>query len=173
MRSRLARLAFLAAFLLAAAGCSSKEPTARIGDPAPDFTVSTVLGKTIKLEEFRGKPLVLTFMAEWCPCSNKSAPVFKEAYRTYHPKGVEFVILGFQDSQSKFNEFVTRQAFPYPAAFDKDDKIGISYGVHAPPTTFFILPDGKIQRAYYGKITEIQQLSDWIDEMLLEGPGKK
>ncbi len=153
------------------AGCSgnstgSKEPTAKIGGSAPAFSVEATDVRTVRLEDFKGKPLVLTFMAEWCPCSNESAPVFKEAYKDYNPGGVEFMILGFQDSRSKFSEFVKRQAFPFPAAFDKGDAIGGSFGVLAPPTTFFITPEGKIQRAFYGKIEEKDKLYAWIDELI-------
>lgn len=164
---------FIASLLcLALSGCSggdnnaSKEPTATIGSSAPAFALKTVDGRDLTLESFRGKPLVLTFMAEWCPCSNKSAPVFKEAYAEFNPKGVEFAMLGFQDSRSKFGEFVKRQALPFPAAYDEGDEVGTSYGVVAPPTTFFITPDGKIQRAFYGKIEERDKLFAWVDELL-------
>lgn len=155
------------------AGCSggsngSKEPTAKIGESAPAFSVEATDGRTVRLEDFKGRPLVLAFMAEWCPCSNESAPVFKEAYGEYNPRGVEFMILGFQDSRSKFSEFVKRQGFAFPAAFDKGDAIGTSYGVLAPPTTYFITPDGKIQRAFYGKIDKKEKLFGWIDELIAE-----
>lgn len=156
--------------LVIMAGCSgsngSKEPTAKIGDPAPAFSVEATDGHTVRLEDFRGKPLVLTFMAEWCPCSNDSAPVFKEAYAEYNPRGVEFMLLGFQDSSSKFSDFVKRQAIPFSAAYDSGDAIGASFGVLAPPTTFFITPEGKIQRAFYGKIDKREKLFGWIDELV-------
>lgn len=179
MRYRVFSMIVAAVLLLA--GCSggssgSKEPTAKIGDSAPAFSVEAVDGRMIRLEDFKGRPLVLTFMAEWCPCSNKSAPVFKEAYRTYNPKGVEFMVIGFQDSRSKFQDFVKRQDLPFPAAYDKGDNIGASYGVLAPPTTIFITPDGKIQRAFYGKIEEKEKLYGWIDELIskkAEPAGKK
>jgi len=160
----------LVALVFIVAGCSgsngSKEPTAKIGDSAPAFSVEATDGSTVTLDNFKGKPLVLTFMAEWCPCSNKSAPVFKEAYAKYHPEGVEFMIFGFQDSRSKFSDFVKRQAIPFPAAYDSSDAVGTSYGVLAPPTTFFIGSDGKIKRAFYGKIEEKDRLYGWIDEIV-------
>ncbi|MBI5047828.1 MAG: TlpA family protein disulfide reductase, partial [Deltaproteobacteria bacterium] len=91
-------------------GCSSgpqdKQPTAKIGMPAPMFTLNLISGGSITLDSFKGKPLVITFMASWCPCSNESAPVFKEAYSKYNPKGVEFLMIGIQDSESKFKKFI-------------------------------------------------------------------
>ena len=157
---------YLSMFLLIVACGRSVEPEAVVGGPAPGFEVKLIDGRTVRLEDFKGHPLVLTFMAEWCPCSNESAPVFKEAYQRYHPRGVEFLMLGFQDSQSKFRSFVEREKIPFPAGFDKGDRIGTRYGVNAPPTTFFITADGIIRRAFYGKIVEPEKLSQWIDEIL-------
>ena len=154
--------------LLLTVSCSGpqdKPPSARVGAAAPAFTLNLVSGGSVTLDSFKGKPLVITFMASWCPCSNESAPVFKEAYSKYNPKGVEFLMMGIQDSESKFKKFVDKKQFPFSAGFDKGDKIARLYGVNAPPTTFFIDQGGKIARAYYGKLVEIEKLSAWVDEI--------
>lgn len=155
----------LLTILTACSGPQDKQPTARVGAAAPAFTLTLANGGSITLDSFKGKSLVITFMASWCPCSNESAPVFKEAYSKYNPKGVEFLMIGIQDSESKFKKFIDKQQFPFPAGFDKGDKIARLYGVNAPPTTFFIDQAGKIARAYYGKVVEIEKLSAWVDEI--------
>lgn len=165
-------LVFLLLFTVVT-GCSGpqdKQPTAKVGASAPTFTLNLVSGGYLTLDSFKGKPLVITFMASWCPCSNESAPVFKEAYGKYNPKGVEFLMIGIQDSESKFKKFVDKKQFPFPAGFDKGDKIARLYGVNAPPTTFFIDRDGKIARAFYGKLVEIEKLSAWIEEIAKWNP---
>ena len=145
-------------------------PTLENGAPAPNFKVEKLDGKVVTLDDFKGAPLVLTFMASWCPCSNDSAPVFKEAYTKYHPQGVEFFMLGMQDSRSKFTNFVKDKGFTYPAAFDKGDAIARTYGVSAPPTTFFIDSSGKVVSSFYGKIVEKEKLSSWIDQIVALPP---
>ena len=61
----LAILALLLAVVVAfAAGCGS--PAAgKTGSPAPDFSGTTLDGQTVSLSMYRGKPLVLAFMASW------------------------------------------------------------------------------------------------------------
>lgn len=149
-------------------GCNSgsprgTQPTIKAGAPAPKFSVDLLNGGTATLDSYKGKPLVLIYMASWCPCSKDSAPIFKEVYETYHEKGVEFLMLGMQDSSSKFKKFVDKQAFKFPTAFDSGDEIATSYGVSAPPTTFFIGADGKIVSSFYGKVDNIDQLTTWVE----------
>ena len=156
-------------------GCSDgsspggTQPTIEIGAPAPSFSIDLLKGGTVTLDSYRGNPLVLIYMASWCPCSKESAPVFKEVYEKYHKVGVEFLMLGMQDSGSKFKKFVEKQDFKFPAAFDKGDKVATLYGVSAPPTTFFIGADGNIASSFYGKIVELDKLSAWIDAIV---PGE-
>lgn len=151
-------------------GCSKEprgtQPIIKIGETAPSFTLELIDGKSVSLDTFKGKPLVLINMASWCPCSHESAPVFKEVYEIYHPKGVEFLMIGIQDSKKKFEKFVRKKEFKFPAGFDKGDNISKTYGVSAPPTTFFINSEGKVVSAFYGKIIEKERLSAWIDEIV-------
>jgi peroxiredoxin len=166
---RFQNILFLA-FLVLAVGCGKgprgTQPVIKIGEPAPSFTLELLDGRAVTLDTFKGKPLVLITMASWCPCSHESAPVFKEVYGIYHPKGVEFLMLGIQDSKRKFEKFVKKKEFPFPAGFDKGDRIAKTYGVSAPPTTFFIDSEGKVVSAFYGKIIEKEMLSAWIDEIV-------
>ncbi len=157
-------------------GCSKgprgTQPLIKMGEPAPAFTLELLDGRTVSIDTFKGKPLVIITMASWCPCSHDSAPVFKEVYEIYHPKGVEFLMLGIQDSKSKFTKFVKKKEFKFPAGFDKGDIIAKLYGVSAPPTTFFINNEGKVVSAFYGKIIEKERLSAWVDEIVPKEAGK-
>jgi len=152
------------------AGCNKgprgTQPTIKAGEAAPPFTLELIDGGTVTLDTFKGKPLVIITMASWCPCSHESAPVFKEVYEIYHPKGVEFLMLGIQDSKSKFTKFFKKKEFKFQAGFDKGNRIAKLYGVSAPPTTFFIDSEGKVVSAFYGKIIEKERLSAWIDEIV-------
>jgi cytochrome c biogenesis protein CcmG, thiol:disulfide interchange protein DsbE len=47
-----------------AAGCGSST-AANEGKPAPDFSGTTLDGQSVSLGMYRGKPLVLAFMASW------------------------------------------------------------------------------------------------------------
>jgi hypothetical protein len=54
----------LAMVIAFAAGCGSSAGTDK-GSPAPDFSGTTLAGESVSLSMYRGKPLVLAFMASW------------------------------------------------------------------------------------------------------------
>ena len=61
----LAVLALLFAMVIAfTAGCGSSTVVGK-GKPAPDFSGTTLDGQSVSLSMYRGKPLVLAFMASW------------------------------------------------------------------------------------------------------------
>lgn len=150
-------------------GCSeegSKPLLLQVGAKAVPFTLELIGGKQSQLEQYAGKGLVITFMSSWCPCSHDSAPLMKRAYAKNNGQ-VEFLMVGIQDSRSKFEKFVEKWGVPFPAGFDKGDRIGNDYGVSSPPTTFFIDKNGIVKRAFFGNIAKKpEEFQKWIEEII-------
>ncbi|MCC7293806.1 MAG: redoxin domain-containing protein [Phycisphaerales bacterium] len=61
MASRAGCCGALALGLLLTGGCTA--PAIRVGDRAPDFQLTALDGKTVKLSDFRGQPVLLSFWA--------------------------------------------------------------------------------------------------------------
>jgi len=139
----------------------------QVGEKAPPFTLTLIDGKQVSLDQYAGKALVITFMSSWCPCSNDSIPLIKEAYLAHKDDNIAFLMVGIQDAESKFEKFVEKWKVPFPAGYDEDDKIARDYGVGSPPTTIFIDSSGIVKRAFYGNIAEKkQELPQWVEEIL-------
>jgi len=62
----------------------------QVGAPAPAFALQTLDGKTIGLESYRGKTLVVNVWATWCPPCREEMPVLAAAARKASP-GVVFL----------------------------------------------------------------------------------
>ncbi len=155
---------------LALAGCFDDDVVPlKVGIVAPPFTLALLGGGTADMEppHGNGSGHVLTFMASWCPCSNESIPLMKQAHARYQAEGIEFLMIGIQDSESKFEKFVDKWELPFSAGYDTGDRIARSYGITAPPTTIFIDRDGKVQRVFYGNIKEKEkEFLQWTEELL-------
>lgn len=146
-------------------GPKGAPPTLEVGKQAPPFSLELLDGQTYDYTENADAPLVLVYMASWCPCTHDSVPAFKAVFDEYAPKGVKFLMVGIQDSESKFTSFYKKSGLEFPAGFDGASEIAKLYGVSAPPTTFFISKGGKVASAFYGKIDQKQRLAAWVDEI--------
>ncbi|MDQ6982880.1 MAG: TlpA disulfide reductase family protein [Mariprofundus sp.] len=148
-------------------GCNGDEHALiQVGAKAPPFTLKLVDGGQANLAQYAGKGLVITFMASWCPCSNDSMPLMKDAYQT-HKDDIAFLMVGVQDAESKFGQYVKKWDVPFAAGFDDGDKIARAYGIGSPPTTYFIDKTGLVKRAFYGNIKDKpSEFQQWLKEIM-------
>lgn len=163
---KLCAIFFFAALL---SGCSDEvsRPLLQVGEKTIPFTLELLDGKQFRTEQYAGKGLVITFMSSWCPCSNESLPLMKQAYSEHKNDRVAFLMIGIQDSRSKFEKFVKKWDTPFPAGYDSGDRIAKDYGVSSPPTTFFIDKNGIVKRAFYGNIAKKpDEFRKWIEEII-------
>jgi peroxiredoxin len=116
-----------------------------VGKPAPDFTLKTLDGKTLKLSDLRGKAVVLNFWATWCPPCKVELPWFVDLQKQYASQGLQIVGISEDDGgKEKVAAFVKEMGVNYTIAVD-DSSVSEKYGdVEDLPTTFYIDRNGKI-----------------------------
>jgi thiol-disulfide isomerase/thioredoxin len=113
--------------------------------PAPDFTLQTLDGKTMRLSDWRGKAVLLNFWATWCgPCKIET-PWLVELQNQYGSQGLQIVGVAMDDSgKDEIARFVKEMGMNYPVLLGKE-AVGDAYGgVPYLPESFFIGRDGKI-----------------------------
>jgi thiol-disulfide isomerase/thioredoxin len=147
---------------------SEKYGKLKAGDVVPDFTVTTVDGKTAKFSDYaKGKVVVLDFWATWCGPCQQAMPHYEEMHRKYGPKGVVFLgVCGF-DTRENYDKWVATNKDKYtfttvfdpvgkPASGDKEAMaktvmMQVSGGAMTPlPTTLVINAEGKLVGNYVG-----------------------
>lgn len=114
--------------------------------PAPDFTLETFDGESVRLSDLRGQVVVLNFWASWCPPCRWEMPFFEDISQQYSGDGVTFVGVAMSDTVDAAREFADTASVTYPVGLDATNEITRAYRVVTLPTTFFISPDGNIQR---------------------------
>jgi peroxiredoxin Q/BCP len=131
--------------------------TLKIGDKAPQFKATDQYGKTIALNDFKGKKVVLFFYPKAStPGCTVEACNLRDNYQSFQSKGYE--ILGVSaDSEKRQLNFSTKQELPYSLLADEDKAVITAYGVWGPKkfmgkeyegihrTTFVIDEAGKIE----------------------------
>jgi peroxiredoxin len=135
--------------------------------PAPLFGFTTFDGVTYRLEDFRGKVVVLNFWASWCaPCAYES-PALQLVWEDYQDKGVVFIGIAYADNGPNSLRFIERYGLDYLNAPDVGTYISELYHIAGVPETFVIDQSGDIAQFFYAPVNELQ-LSEVLDP-LLEG----
>ena len=118
---------------------------------APDFTLQSLEGKTVRLSDFRGKPVVLNFWATWCGPCKIEMPWFVDFQKQYGTAGVQFLGVAMDDASTKdIAEFAQSMNVNYPILIGKES-VGDAYGgVQFLPETFYIDRSGKIVDKAFG-----------------------
>lgn len=175
-------VAWMAAFAVAgtAMGQEKKEGSkaasaggAKVGQAAPDFTLTDCHGKTVKLSELKGKVVVLEWISFDCPVSLQCSPTMKKTAEMYGAKGV--IWLGVDSTNFHKAEdnatFIKDKSLPYTILSDFDGATGRAYGAKTTPHMFVIDKSGVL--AYAGAIDDQKErnyVAEAIDALLADKP---
>ncbi len=130
------------------------------GDKAPDFSLPTDSGKTVKLSDFKDKTVVLYFYPkDMTPGCTQESCDFRDGYKKLTSKDVEVLGVSF-DSPESHKKFKEKYKLPFPLLSDTDKTMAEQYGVYQKKslygrffmgivrTTFIIGPDQKIKKIF-------------------------
>jgi thiol-disulfide isomerase/thioredoxin len=134
-------LAFLAA-------CNSGSHPPRIGSDAPQFTI-TDSQRTVSLNQFQGKPVVLNFWATWCPPCIQEMPSLVQLQKQLGDK-VTILAVSEDDDDNAYKQFVRDHNVDLLTVRDTRQKTNGLYGTTGFPETFVIDRSGKIVRKFIG-----------------------
>lgn len=122
------------------------------GFQAPDFSLQSIQGDSVRLSDLRGKVIILNFWASWCPPCRYEMPTLQNLYQQYQHQDVVLLTINVtaQDSLSSLEAFITKYKLTLPILLDKDGKVAHVYQIQSLPTTFIIDSNGIIQDIIYG-----------------------
>ena len=146
----MARIGFLAAaILLGAAGCN-KDPGPQVGQPVPDFALPGLDGRAYRLNDLRGKVVVLNFWATWCPPCIDEMPSLERLSAALKAKGVEVVAVSVDERYSDIGEFVEKFRVTFTVLHDEGKKVSRAYQTFKYPETFILDRDGRLRSKVVG-----------------------
>jgi len=135
-----------------------------VGSTAPDFTLKTPEGRSVRLSDLRGKAVLLELFATWCPHCDAEAPHLRSLYASLPKSRYAFVSVN-ADSENAASVFAFHRYFGlrYPALLDPSSHPGSYYHQGAPgavttryrvqvyPTFYVLDPAGRIVWAVDGE----------------------
>jgi peroxiredoxin len=142
-----------------------EEEPALVSKMAPDFSASTIDGRTVTLADFRGqKKVVVTFWASWCAPCRLEMPSLIKFYAKNHTAGSDFEILAISidEDPKDVTDFASAQKLNFPVLLDPRQRVANTYEVDGIPTMFVIDKDGKIIYGHggYDSVMEYQLMRE-------------
>ena len=138
--------------------------------PAPEFALKDADGKTVRLEDYKGKVVLLDFFATWCGPCKIEIPWFVEMERKHKDKGFNVLGVSMDDEGWEVvKPFLADLKVNYRVVIGNDSTAQLYGGVDALPTTFLIDRSGRIAAVHIG-LTGKKDFEDGV-EQLLQAPG--
>lgn len=141
----------------------AKKTLVKVGEIAPDFTYQTLSGEKSTLSEQKGKVVVVTFFATWCPHCMKELPQIEEKIFNIFKgeKDFNLIVIGRKHDSDELEKFNLEKKFIFPLVPDPKGEIYGKYAEKYIPRVFVIGKDGKIKfvssASPEGRIEEIYQ----------------
>lgn len=102
-------------------------------------------GNTVKLSDFKGKPLVLWFWTTWCPYCRHAASELNNIYPELKLSGIELIGINVDEHREKIIKFLKSYPMDFKVLQDRDADCAFLFGVIGVPTYVLIDRNGKLQ----------------------------
>ena len=145
MRARWSGVALVA--LLAVAGTVSAA-TQLLGAEAPDFVLKSLSGKNLRLSEYRGEVVMLTFWAAWCGDCRAQLAELGAMRERYQDAGVELLAVSLDQNVRAASEATAEVS--YPVLHDVGGDVGRLYDVTKMPVMVLIDRGGVVREVFEG-----------------------
>jgi peroxiredoxin len=137
--------------------------SAAVGSTAPNFELLNLAGEKVKLDDSRGKIVVINFWATWCEPCKVEMPYFDVLYNDSEGE-LEILAINFDEPAQQVQQYVNEYQLSFPVLLDPGGFVQDLYRVRGYPTTFVVDPEGIIQFHHIGLITE-GQLDQYLSQL--------
>jgi thiol-disulfide isomerase/thioredoxin len=122
--------------------------------PMPSFSLESVRdGKIVDSDSFRGKVLLLTFFATWCPPCVEEVPILIKLQNELADSGFSVVGLSVdQQGQASIAKFVDKRDINYPVLLAKSQTTRDFGGIYGIPVAFLVNKSGNVVKKYTGYV---------------------
>jgi cytochrome c biogenesis protein CcmG/thiol:disulfide interchange protein DsbE len=133
---------------LALVSCASGRP-APTGVPLQGVAAPGLDGKTVRIEDLRGRVVLMDFWATWCDPCRESLPFYADLQRELGPKGLTIAAISIDADDEPVHEYFKTPP-PFLVLRDPDGSIAERMGVSTMPTSFLLDRSGVTQEKMQG-----------------------
>jgi len=130
------------------------------GGDTPALELQDLSGASHRLEDYRGKVVLLNFWATWCaPCREEMPSIGRLKKQL---AGRPFVVLAVNvdEPESRIKNFLAMLPLDFPTLLDPGGRTAKAWKARILPATFLIAPHGRIRYTVTGEL-------DWASEQVV------
>jgi thiol-disulfide isomerase/thioredoxin len=119
---------------------------------SPAFSVTTMDGKQVSMDELQGKVVLLDFWATWCEPCREAMPHIRKVAKKFEGQPLVILSVSLDSDEQKWKEFVGKNEMTWPQYRDGGftGPIATMFGVKSIPHTYTIDVDGVLQEEHIG-----------------------
>ncbi len=138
------------------------------GEAATSFTLKTLDGQKVSLDQLRGDVVLVNFWATWCPPCRFEMPGFQKVYEAKKDRGFRIVGVSMDETGAAGVErYLAQHGITYPVGMVNSQVFRAFGSPTTLPASFLIDRQGRIRHSVTGVFAEVT-LSQAVDRLLKE-----
>jgi peroxiredoxin len=138
---------------------------------APDFRLQDMDGTEFRLDQYRGKVVLVNFWATWCPPCRREMPSLQRLHAKMASEGLQVLAVNQWEDPDLVFAYMGQISVDagFPILFDPESKVAEAYQVQGLPTTFLIDTQGRLRyRAIGGREFDHPEIEALVRKLLAE-----
>jgi thiol-disulfide isomerase/thioredoxin len=152
------------------AHAAEPRPTLEIGSVPEDELGKDLQGNKIRISDYHGKVVIVSFWASWCGPCRRELPVLAGVVKQVGPDHLQVIAINYKDEYEPF-KYVVKVLKDYPITFMRDgnSRTARKFEVQGIPRMIVIGRDGKVAADHtgYGE-GSIPELVDELNKLLAQ-----
>jgi peroxiredoxin len=116
-----------------------------VAQRAPDFALPAAVGDNVRLSEYLGQPVVLSFWSSRCSTCAALLAALDRYYATYRSSGLVVLAVSVEDDPQRAMEYARAHTTSYPLLLDRAKAVSRAYEIERLPTTVLIDRSGVVR----------------------------
>jgi len=119
---------------------------------APPFSVTTLDGQRMSMDDLQGKVVLLDFWATWCVPCREALPHIRQVAKKFQGEPLLILSVSLDSEEQKWKDFIVKNEMTWPQYRDGSfsGPIAKMFSVNAIPHTFTVDADGVLQDEHIG-----------------------
>ena len=119
----------------------------------PPLELNALDGKPLRLEDFRGRVVLVNFWATWCAPCLEEMPSIEKLRRSLDAQRFAVVAVNVGEGRRAVENFAEKMGLGgFHVLLDREVKTSKAWGARVLPATFIVAPDGSVRYSYFGAL---------------------